>query len=205
MDLPEDDLGEPLRRRARQDHTLIVMRNALRETCNNRCMAKQAVTERIEDADALLLAAVIALEDADSGGCRLLGLLPRRAWATTVLTEQLLEAFGHSPEGRCLSVFSDPQRGVIPRRVTSSFDRLANAGYLVPVGVGDCAAWRLAPAQLLNARRATQMIGEECALRRAAQRTLAIVDAWSKTFRAGVPTRSGTSTSSAVRRQRRPA
>ena len=151
----------------------------------------------------LVLGALIALDDV--AGCRSVGILPRQAWASAVLAEQLQEAFGATGGGRSLSAFSDPQRGIVVRRVTSAFDRLASAGYLLPVGVGERAVWCVSPAHRSSAVHRVQLIGDEPALRRAAQRTLAIVDAWSKTFRAGVPTRSGTSTSSTTRRQPRPA
>jgi hypothetical protein len=160
----------------------------------------------IGDVDALLLSALGFLEQDAQQRCLSVGTLPRHAWALTVLTEQLISAFDPlSAEGRSLSTLTDPQRGVVSRRVTEAFDRLAIGGYVEPVGVGERAAWRLAPDQRWMADRCSRSVGDIGALQRAAQRTLAIVDAWSKTFRASVPARSGTSTSSAARRQPRPA
>lgn len=160
--------------------------------------------ERIEEVDMLLLAALTTLEEAVSARCPSVGALPRYPWAAAMLVEQLLKAFGPaSGEGRRLSVLADPERGVVTRRALSSLDRLAAAGYLMPVGVGECAAWRLAPGRRPNACGIEPATSDAAALRRATQRTLAIVDDWSKKFRAGAPAKLGTSTSSAARRHPR--
>lgn len=143
----------------------------------------------IDDSDALLLAALVALEDADASSCRTVGALPRHSWAAAVLVEQLLETLEPIERVR-LDTFTDPQRGVVARRVTSALERLACASYLLPVGVGEHAAWRIAPAHRASARQAGLRLGDKAAVRDAAHRTLAIVDAWSKAFRAGAPTRS---------------
>lgn len=163
------------------------------------------MVEHIDDVEVLLLAAVLALDDATPRDSRSVGILPRQSWAATVLAEQLLGSLGPSPQRQRLSVLSDPLRGVVPRRVMSRFDRLAIAGYLAPIGVGSSAAWRLSTSQRSNARRLSESIDDPAALRRAAQRTLAILEAWSKTFRASEPATSATSTSAAARLQPLPA
>lgn len=160
--------------------------------------------DRIGNLDALVLAAVVALGNARGVDCTYT-VLPRHGWAMSVFAEQLIDGFGQSVEGQCLGVLSDPQRGVVQPRVTASFARLSAAGYLTPVGVGECAGWSLSTQRRSEAHNVGRAVGHAPILQQSAQRTLAILDAWSKTFQTGRPPRSGTSTSTAALRQPRPA
>ncbi len=136
LNLPEHHPGQPLHRRILQNHTRSLIQNALCETCKTVAMKAAVKLERITEVDALILAAIIAIDEASKGSHRSIGILPRHAWASAVLVEQLLGALESSPERLSLSALADPQRGVIARRVSSSFDRLTMAGFLAPVGVG---------------------------------------------------------------------
>ncbi len=130
--------------------------------------------------DALLGAAICAYEDAADGM-----LLPRHSWAVQVLVEHLLDQLSESPWGDSLTgAMWDPKRGVTSRVVDDATYRLVVAGWLAPSGGRHDPAWMVTERGRAQGRQMLLSGLDREAVSVAAQRALAITDAWLKNFRA---------------------
>jgi hypothetical protein len=113
--------------------------------------------------------------------------ISRHTWVLKVLFEQLVFLLPRdSPSGRAIARVNDSCRGVTDAVVARATDHLLGSDFLIADGSGHTAVWQIKPGRIAEVDR---MIGglsptENLAMRTAAQRTLAMSLAWSKTFRA---------------------